>query len=371
MHASSPSRICCAQCCESYPDTGVPYLCPRCGGIFDYDGPPAFDPHRIDESQPGMWRYVHSFDLPANASVVSLGEGRSPLIPVYYQNQTIWVKLESLNPTGSYKDRGSAVLLSQLIARGVAQAVEDSSGNAGASFAAYAARAGLQARVFVPEAASGPKRNQIELYGADLVRIPGPRSAAAEAVLAEVQRGAVYASHAYLPFGLPGIATIAYEIWEQTGSAPGTVVAPVGHGGLLLGIMRGFQALQRAARIEHQPYYAGVQAAACAPVVAAFQNGLETLQSVEEGQTLAEGVRVRRPVRAQAILRELPPGGGRLLAVQESNLLPAFYELARMGIHVEPTSALVWAALASLSGNVPEPIVLILSGSGLKYQTIS
>lgn len=368
-----PPTIRCTRCNLPYPPDGTPYICPRCEGIFDYDGPPLFDPRRIDENQPGIWRYLHAFDLPPNAPVVSLGEGNTPLIPVAFDSHPVWVKLESLNPTGSYKDRGSALLLSHLAARGVQQAVEDSSGNAGASFAAYAARAGMRARVFVPASASGPKRGQIEAYGAELVPIPGPRSAAAEAVLQEVRGGAVYASHAYLPFSLPGIATIAYELWEQNRAALGSIIAPVGHGGLLLGIMRGFAALQQAGLVDRQPYYVGVQAQACAPLWQRWAHGNGDEEKVEEGATVAEGVRVRRPVRANAILQVLADSSaGRVTVVAEEEILPAYREMARLGVHVEPTSALVWAALRSLRGKIPEPIILILSGAGLKYSpTIS
>lgn len=359
--------ICCTRCGTLYPQDAVPYICPNCGGTFDFDGPPVYDPRLRNPREPGIFQYRSSFSLPENAPTVSLGEGRTPLIPVEYQGHRLWLKMESLNPTGSYKDRGSAVLLSQLAVRSVREAVEDSSGNAGASFAAYAARAGIKARVFVPEAASGPKRGQIEAYGAELVAVPGPRSAAAEAVVREVQRGAVYASHAYLPFGLAGIATISYEIADQMGllgEAPGTVVAPVGHGGLLLGMMRGFAALG-----GPEPYYVGVQAQACAPMWLAYQHGLEAMDAAEEAPTAAEGVRVRRPVHARSIVGHLAavPERGEILAVAEEDILPAYQTMALRGVHVEPTSALVWAVLDQILGRVPEPIVLILSGAGLKY----
>ncbi len=365
----------CTRCSTPYPARGTPYLCPICGGIFDFDGPPIFDPTRVNRRQPGMWQYLTTFDLPDQAPVVSLGEGNTPLIPMAYssptlENRQVWLKLESLNPSGSYKDRGSAVLLSQLAARGVKAAVEDSSGNAGASFAAYAARAGVQARVYVPESASGPKRNQIEAYGAELVCVPGPRSAAAEAVLDEVRSGATYASHAYLPFGLPGIATIAYEVWEQLGGVPGTVIAPAGHGGLLLGLVRGFSALHEARLIEKLPSFIGVQAQACAPLWQAFYTHAgvpPTALSVEEGSTAAEGVRVRNPVRQEAILREVSPIGNSFLAIPETEIMPAYQDLARRGVHVEPTSALAWAVLGRSHGKLPGPVVLILSGAGLKY----
>ncbi len=358
----------CTECGQPFPDQGVPYLCPACGGVYDFDGPPDFSLKTIDFSLPGYWRYQASFSLAAGAPLVTLGEGNTPLVWVGRNGVQVGVKLESLNPTGSYKDRGSAVLVSQLLGRGVREAVEDSSGNAGASFAAYAARSGIRSRIFVPESASGPKRQQIELYGAELVRVPGPRSEAARAVLAAVRQGAVYASHAYLPFGLAGIATIAYEIWEHLGrKAPGCVIAPVGHGGLLLGIRRGFAALVNAGLITDEPYYVGVQAAACDPVVRASKRGLAAMKEAGEGATLAEGVRVTNPVRARALIREIQPGRGTFLSIPEEEIEPAYRDLGRRGFSVEPTSAIAWAAIDHLSPPVRTPIVAVLTGIGLKY----
>jgi threonine synthase len=363
------SAIRCEQCSQPYPVEGVPHRCPNCGGVFDFAHLPVYNPSLVSRKETGIWQYRHAFGLPESARTVSLGEGGTPLVPLEYEGQTVWLKLESLNPTGSYKDRGSAVLLGALTAHRVPYAVEDSSGNAGASFAAYAARAGIAARVYVPESASGPKRSQIEAYGAELVEVPGPRSAAAEAVLADARKGAAYASHAYLPFGLAGIATIAYEIWEQLGGAPGTVVAPVGHGGLLLGIMRGFTGLQEGGHIRGVPFCAGVQARACAPVWEAYTGNLHAPGETNEGPTIAEGVRVSRPVRGEAILKVMQNSGGVMLSVEEAEILPAYEWLARSGFHVEPTSALVWAALKQAAANFPPPVVLILSGAGLKYRT--
>ncbi len=362
--------ITCLRCRLPYPETGLPYKCPQCGGLFDFDAPLKIDLSNIEKNQPGMWRYRHSFGLFPGAPALSLCEGSTPLIWQERNGRRIGLKMESLNPTGSYKDRGTAVLISQLVSRQVKSAVEDSSGNAGASFAAYMARAGLRGKVFVPEAASGPKRRQIEQYGAELMRIPGPRSAAAAAVLKAVVDGEVYASHAFMPFGLPGIATIAYELFEQNGGVPGTVVAPAGHGGLLLGVMRGFAALRNSGVLSQEPYYVGVQAQECAPLVKAFEEGLEAIGEAAEGATIAEGVRVARPSRAEAILSEMSNEKGRMLAAAEHTILPATKELAECGHYVEPTSAIVWAALDQLIGKVPEPIILILSGSGLKYYPI-
>jgi len=358
----------CVKCHFSYPEDSAPYRCPRCDGVFDFDPFPSFDSNKITPAATGMWRYENMFGLPVGNPQVTLGEGNTPLLWLEAEGEAVGLKCEHLNPTGSYKDRGSAVLVSHLMGRNVRLAVEDSSGNAGASFAAYAARAGIKARVFVPESASGPKRKQIEQYGAELIRVPGPRSEAAKAVRQQADAGIPYASHAYLPFGLAGIATIAYEIWEQMGrNAPGSIIAPVGHGGLLLGVVRGFDALHAAGLISKQPYYVGVQAAACAPIVQAFDAGKSEPEMVAEQATLAEGVRVNTPIRGTALLNALSNNQGTFISVVEEEILPAYAELGKCGIYVEPTSALAWCARKLLNGKIPGPVVAILTGTGLKY----
>lgn len=356
----------CTNCKRPYPDHGLPYKCPHCGGIFSLNGETTYDTAQVDQQDSGLWKYRHTFGLPKDAPTVTLGEGNTPLVDGQALNKKLAFKLEYLNPSGSFKDRGTAPLASMLAARGVSEAVEDSSGNAGASFAAYAARAGVKARVFVPGYASGPKRLQIEAYGAQLERIDGPRSAAAEAVRAAAENGAIYASHAYLPFGLAGIATIAYELVEQLGAAPGSVIAPAGHGSLLLGIARGFSAMKAAGIIPNLPVLVGVQARACAPLWALSTQGAAGLAWVTEGETLAEGVRVRQPLRGDELLVAVSASRGRIVAVEEQEIAPARDALARAGLFVEPTSAIVWAALPQVAAELPEPVVLVLSGSGLK-----
>src|SRR5262249_24607325 len=155
-------------------------------------------------------------------------------------------KLEYLAPTGSYKDRGTALVLSYLRELGVSEVVEDSSGNAGASVAAYAAAAGMSARVYLPAHASAAKRDQIAAFGAEVAEVAGARSAATEACLRDAGQRA-YASHIWNPLFLAGQMTCACEIWEQCGRmAPDAVVCPVGQGNLFLGIARGFAMLGEA-----------------------------------------------------------------------------------------------------------------------------
>lgn len=356
----------CSNCRRPYPETSAPYRCPHCGGAFSLAGPLTFSIDQIEPDLPGIWRYRHSFGLPPGAPIIHLGEGDTPLVEGQGFGRKLAFKLEFLNPTGSFKDRATAPLASFLSSRNVSEAVEDSSGNAGASFAAYAARAGINARVFVPDYASGPKRRQIEAYGAELALVLGPRSEAAYAVRKAAEDGAIYASHAYLPFGLPGIATIAYELYEELGEAPGAVVAPVGHGSLLLGIAHGFAALHATGIIKNQPRLVGVQARACAPLWALSTQGAAGLAWVTEGETLAEGVRVLQPLRGDELLKAVEASGGRFAAVEEEQILPARDSLAKAGLFVEPTSAIVWAAMQEFAADLPEPVVLILTGSGLK-----
>ena len=364
---TSPWR--CTSCGTSYPDEGLPYRCPKCGGVFDRAEVPTFDPQAVDPAQPGIWRYRHTFGLPADAPAVSLGEGNTPLIHDEAFGRQVAFKLEYINPTASHKDRGAALLAAFLKQRGITEAVEDSSGNAGAAFAAYAARAGIHARIYAPSYGSRIKRTQMAAYGAEVIAVDGPRSAAAEAARQEAERGVPYASHAYLPMGLDGFATIAYEIYEQMG-APGSVVAPVGHGGLLLGIARGFLALHQAGLIPEMPRLFGVQALACAPVWAIFRGGREALGWVsDQVPTAAEGVRVRWPVRGDALLHTIENHNGTFLVVEEENILPAREALAQRGFFVEPTSALVWDALRQIANCAPDPIVAVLTGTGFKALT--
>ena len=357
----------CTNCSQPYPASGFPYRCEKCGGLFDFQDPISYDP--VPSVRPGrrsIERYRRSFPLPADVDFISLGEGDTPLIPHRILSREIFFKCEHLNPTGSFKDRGSAVLVSALIAAGIEDVVEDSSGNAGASLAAYAARAGIQARIYVPESASGPKRSQIGAYGAQVVPIPGPRSVTAAAVQCEAEEGIAYASHAYLPHGIAGIATIAFEIAEQLKGSPGTIITPVGHGTLLLGLHRGFRALQSAGVIDRIPVMIGVQASACAPLWAVFSGAASGANKASEGVTVAEGVRIIEPMRGDAVLHAVEESGGKMIAVDEEKILKGRDALARIGLYVEPTSALVVSALEEVIESCPDPIVLILTGSGFK-----
>lgn len=351
--------IACADC-SATPDSSVfDSCCPACGGRWDFSGAPSYaaDPPAISP-QGGLARFRATFPLPPEARLVTLGEGNTPLLSIEIKGRTVYLKCEHQNPSGSFKDRGTAVLVSAMLAAGVDEAVEDSSGNAGASFAAYAGRAGIRGRVFVPEYASGPKRRQIAAYGAEVVEVPGPRLAATQAALEAVAGGVAYASHALLPHGQAGIATAAYEIVEQLGEPPGALVIPVGQGTLLLGMQLGLAALTAAGKLPTQPMLVGVQAQACAPLCGSG--------AITEAETVAEGIRISQPLRREAILQAVERSGGRMIAIDEPAILRGRKALAASGVYVEPTSAVIWPALLELLDQLPDPVVALLTGMGLK-----
>lgn len=328
---------------------------------------PPFDPDSIDQADWSLWRYGAL--LPVRQRV-SLGEGGTPLVYAEYADISFHAKLEFLNPTGSYKDRGTALLVNYLLDQGVIDVVEDSSGNAGASLAAYAAAAGLRARIFAPASAPAGKKALIRAFGAELVEVEGPRARTTEAVMAAAAES-VYASHAWSPFFVAGQMTTAWEIWEQMG-APDAVVCPVGHGGLFTGLARGFAALQAAHQIPCMPRLYAVQAAACDPVVRAWEAGADAVTPVAQGATIADGIVITQPVHGDEIVRWVRATGGAALRVDDAAIAAARAGLAGSGLLVEPTSAAVVAALGAVRAHLGAGgrIALPLTGSGLKAVSV-
>lgn len=285
-------------------------------------------------------------------------------------HRQIMLKLDFLCPTGSYKDRGSAVMISKLKEWGVADIVEDSSGNAGASIAAYASRAGIRANIYVPAATSAGKVAQIEMYGADLIKVPGSREDTTAAAF-HAARAKFYASHNWSPYFLAGMKTAAYEIAEQLAwKVPDWIVTPVGGGGLLVGLYLGFHDLLAAGMIQRAPRLAAVQASACDPVYRAWRAHLQNVPVVDKRPTAAEGISVAKPVRGKAILQAIRESNGVVTTVEDEEVWTALETLGQEGIYVEPTAAAAPAALRKLQQadvvGTDEMVVVMLTGSGLK-----
>lgn len=331
----------------------------ECGAAFALEDSLPFSREAIDTDISGLWRYRAMLPV---TEIISLGEGQTPLVEVELYGQKVACKLEYLAPTGSFKDRGTSLLVSALVEMGIKRVVEDSSGNAGASLAAYCARAGIEAQIYVPAHTSPQKLAQIEAYGAKLILIAGPRERAAQATQEAAKRD-YYASHYWNPLPLEGIKTEAYEICEALGwQAPEKVIVPVGQGTHLLGLHRGFRDLLEAKLIEKVPRLYGVQARGCAPLYEAFHRR----PPMQPRPTVAEGISIREPIRGREVLEAIRATEGAILAVTDEETLQARDIIARRGLYVEPTSAVAVAALKQLSPHLEGITVISLTGSGLK-----
>jgi threonine synthase len=354
-------------CAKAYDYSDTAWRC-HCGGALSLGAPAPFQ-----GSVPGVgiWRFSRNLPPVSEDERVSLGEGCTPLAPVRGIPGETYAKLEFASPTGSFKDRGTAVVVTRLRAIGVPQVVDDSSGNAGASLAAYCAVAGIRCSIYAPADTSPSKLAQIHAYGAEVVRVPGPRAAATEAALVGAA-GAYYANHVWDPYFFEGTKTAAFEIVEQLGGrAPARVVLPVGQGTMLLGLARGFGELRAAGRIPHLPELIAVQSAACAPLYEVLHHGLRELPVIAPPQRmLAEGIATVSPLRWRAIIEAVRASGGTVVRVPEVDIPGALARLGQAGLFVEPTAATPLVAVDQLvsaqGGALPGVTVLVLTGSGLK-----
>jgi threonine synthase len=261
-------------------------------------------------------------------------------------------------------------MLSLLRAQGIAEVLEDSSGNGGAAVAGYAAAGGMRATILTPASTSPAKTVQMRAYGARVELVPGTRQDTAEAALRR-SSDIFYASHNWHPFFLHGTKTLAYELWEDLGfAAPDNVVVPCGAGSNVLGCQIGFSELLRAGEIAALPRLFAAQPANCAPIAAAFLAGTETTQPPEPLPTIAEGTAIARPVRMHEVIGALRETRGGAVMLSEDEIADATRHLAREGLFVEPTAAQVAAAFGKLlaSGAISpdQRTVLVLTGSGLK-----
>ena len=309
-------------------------------------------------------------------SLVSLGEGDTPIVRLPAAGELLGLaslraKLELMNPTGSFKDRGTSVMMSVVREHGVTEIVEDSSGNAGASVAAYAARAGVRAHIFAPADAPEGKVQQIRVYGAETHLIEGSRSRTAEAAVAySSERGLAYASHNLSPYFIEGMKSFAYEVAEQlSGRLPDHVVMPVSNGSLFIGAWRGFEEMRSAGRLSSVPRLHCVQSRAAMPIVSAFSGADWT--PTPGARTVAGGISSTAPPRRRQSVEVLRASGGAAAAVDDAEILRWQRLLAaREGLYVEPTSAAAFAGLerlvrqGAISGD--DTVLVAVTGLGLK-----
>ena len=374
MTGTPPLALACSVCDRRYDPESWQWRC-DCGAPLEFAANPwsadtGRAAHRDDEpptswadTRAGLWSF-EAF-LPTDGGV-SLGEGLTPLVDAPAWDAEF--KLEYVSPTGSFKDRGATTTLSVAAALGVDRVVEDSSGNAGAAIATYAARAGIDADIYVPASVKPAKRRSIERAGATPVPVEGSREAVTEACVDAVESGSAwYASHAWNPAFFAGTATFAYEVCAQQGwTAPDAVVLPLGHGTLFLGAYRGFRTLREVGWIDEVPRLLGAQATGYAPIVAAL-HGREAAAGANE---VADGIQIREPVRKAQILDAIDATDGDAIALSESAVEDALDALHGRGFYTEPTCAIAPAALEVYRDRgtlAPDADVVVpLTGSGLK-----
>ncbi|MBP2657738.1 MAG: Threonine synthase [Firmicutes bacterium] len=324
----------CSRCEKDYPIEGLDYQC-ECGGLFQ----------------------LYKEEDEKITATVSLGEVKTPIIKRNLQGREIYLKLDYMQPTGSFKDRGAFAVINKLKELGINEVVEDSSGNAGAAFAGYCAAAGIKCNIYLPESTSPGKIKQINAYKANVVKVPGTRDDTAKAIL-KAAKTTYYASHVYNPLFFEGTKSLAYEIYEQIG-IPDYIVVPAGNGTMLLGIYKGFKEMGQLPRIIV------VQSRNCAPVFSKFKN-----QSVGEMKpTAAEGIAIQEPKRIDEMIEAIIDSKGDIIVVDDVEVIKAQEMLGEMGIYIEVTSGAAVAGMLQYFKDGYDNklnIVVPLTGMGLK-----
>jgi threonine synthase len=360
-------EIKCSACSKSSSNI-LNYKCTSCGQPLDIQLHHNFETEKIRKKNYTVWRYAKFFSYTNETEIITLGEGWTPLTKF---SSNTYLKLENLNPTGSFKDRGSTTLISTLhksVKKAGGYLSEDSSGNAGASIAAYAAHAGLNAKIYVPENVSGPKFSQIQFYGAEVVKVSGNRSKVAEQAQ-KTEKGKFYVGHILHPLFRDGIRSLAYEIGEQLGwHVPERIYLPVSAGTLLLGVINGFRHLAKSNVIEAMPKIVACQTRQVSPLCHRFKSLHYAMPS--KITSIADALVSVNPPLLDLMINSLREVDGDAVMVEEDEIFNAFMTLARKGFFVEPSSAVAYAAYKKQLDNKDvskdNNALIILTGTGLK-----
>lgn len=299
--------------------------------------------------------------LPAKP-VKTLGEGGTPLVKRKIYGVHLWLKLDYLNPTGSFKDRGACISMAYAYKLGFRKAVEDTSGNTGISVTAYALLYGIKPLIYMPKNAPEGKKLLIKSIGGEIIETRD-RGEAANRVLREIGKEVYYVAHTWSPLFIEGNTTIAYEVYEQ-GFRGDIVILPIGSGGLILGVYKGFLRLKELGLWDTEPLFIGVQGYSCHPVYKEIHK-----RSEKGDSSLADGIMVSNPPRLNEI-KEVITKHGHVLLVNNNDIITGLKKLYKLGFIVEPTSATVIAGLkkALEQGIIDkgDRVLTVLTGSGLK-----
>jgi threonine synthase len=370
----------CTRCGNIEALRGFPYHCANCQGILLIQPADAMPPPASVAR--GIAAYSHLLPLAPHVPLVTLGEGGTPLVPAarlaaHVGLRALLLKNEAVNPTGSFKDRALALMVTTAQAEGYHQVISSSSGNAGASSAAYAAHAGLSATVIVPETTTRTKLAQILIHGATVIRVRGSTSDTYALARAATTGGWANLTTTFLsPLATAAFRTVGYELHNQlNGETPDWIVVPVSDGPLLVAIALAYRELQASGHVARIPRMVCAQAAGCAPIVAAFEAGVDAV-TPWPGRPNTIATAIADPLRGYAddgtlTLRTVYETNGYAISVSDAATKQAIRDVARMeGVFAEPAGAVPVAALADLlSRSIIGPsdrVVCLITGHGLK-----
>jgi threonine synthase len=371
-------RLVCVACRRAAPLVGVPSRCDRCDEPFEVE----YAISRADRDG-GTRRgsvfeqFATFYPFLAIDSRMSLGEGRTPLVRSVGTArelglQNLYFKNETVNPTWTFKDRGTACAVQHAVATGFTRFGTLSSGNMGASVAAFGRRAGLDTFVLLKAGTPREKVEAIAVHQVHVLLVSGHYDDIYQRALDIGREHGVYFSLSDEPMRIEGYKTLAFELVDQLGGeAPDFVATPVGSGGLSRGILKGFEELARAAIIERVPRMIGVQSEGCSPIADAYLSGADRIQRCSSPLTLDHVLENPAPPSGNQLLRKFRASGGLMTKVGNDAIVAAARQLAREGLFAQPASATALAGIARLvgSGELPREarIVSVVTGTGLKY----
>lgn len=376
----------CSSCGKSFDPDRLQTYCLACSAplLAEYDLMQArrqLDRDRIATRRRGMWRWSELLPVQDPCNRITLGEGDTPLLHAPRLGQSlglsqVYIKDESLNPTGSFKARGLAAAVAKAKELGAKRLIIPTAGNAGGALAAYAARARLEACIYMPKDTPRANVEECRIVGAQVVLVDGLISDAGQMAGARAQaEGWFDVSTFKEPYRCEGKKIMGYELAEAFGwRLPDVIVYPTGGGTGLVGMWKAFKEMAALGWLESDtlPRMVSVQAKGCAPVVKAFHEGAETCQFWEGAQTIASGLRVPKSFADRLILRDLRESNGAAVAVSDEEILEAQRKMAELeGVFAAPEGAATLAALAHLVKSElvqpDEQVVLFNTGAGIKY----
>ncbi len=364
--------------CQTRYEAGIPHNLCTCGGplLVRYDLAAAKQQWSRDSlvgAPSNMWRYSPLLPVRDPANVVCLGEGWTPLIQG--RRLPLWIKDEGLNPTASFKARGLACAISMCRELGVTKVAIPSAGNAAGACAAYADAAGIEAHIFMPRDVPNANYVECKASGAHVTLVDGLISDCGR-IVAERKQAAGWFEVSTLkePYRIEGKKTMGYEVAEQFGwQLPDAIFYPAGGGVGLIGMWKAFEEMEALGWIsDKRPKMIAVQAAGCAPVVRAFEQGNERSEFWQDASTVAAGLRVPKPLGDFLMLRAIRESGGCALAVTDEEMLDASIEMAKLeGIFPAPEGGACIAAWRKLLATgflgKNDKVVIFNTGSGYKY----